>query len=83
MFDPVQDLIFSEAEKRSERLGYNKAYDVALTIAYKEYFIELRNDFLKKRNYPTNDKKLNKTLRQYATMDALMLLRHEGEDVIS
>ena len=42
----------------------------ALSIAYVEVFQELRNDYLKEHNYPTNDKVLDRRLRWGATVVA-------------
>ena len=48
---------------------------VALSAAYVEVFKELRNDYLKEHNYPTNDKKLNRKLRWDATMNTWFKLQ--------
>lgn len=59
-----------------------EAFWAALSAAYVEVFKELRNEYLKKNNYPTNDKKLNRKLRWDATMFAqikLQEMRRKGE----
>ena len=59
-----------------------EAFWAALSAAYVEVFKELRNEYLKEHNYPTNDKRLNKKLRWDATMLAQIKLhemRRKGE----
>ena len=54
----------------------------ALSIAYVEVFQELRNDYLKEHNYPTNDKVLDRRLRWGATVVAhikLQEMRGKGD----
>ena len=51
------------------------AFWAALSAAYVEVFQELRNEYLKEHNYPTNDKKLNRKLRWDATMLAQIELQ--------
>lgn len=71
-----KEKIFNE---RFERMcKYHKSVFIplwaALSAAYIEIFKELRNDYLKEHNYPTNDKVLNRRLRKEATMDARLAL---------
>ena len=80
------DFDYEEREKifneRFERMcKYHKSgvtpLHAALSAAYVEVFKELRNDYLKEHNYPTNDKKLNRKLR----WDATFYARFELQDM--
>ena len=83
------DFDYEEREKilleKYEKLVKNNCpapFWAALSIAYVEVFKELRNDYLKELNYPTNDKELNRKLRWDATMLAqieLQEMRGKGD----
>ena len=85
------DFDYEEREKifneRFERMcKYHKSVFIplwaALSAAYIEIFKELRNDYLKEHNYPTNDKVLDRRLRWGATVVAhieLQEMRGKGD----
>lgn len=61
----VDDEMFRLSNKHN--IHWMIAHRYALAKICKNSFIELREDYLKKNNYPTNDKELNKRLRIRAT----------------
>ena len=70
-----REKIFNEKYEKLVKNNCPVPLHAALSAAYVEVFKELRNDYLKEHNYPTNDKALNKSLRQKATMDTWFKLQ--------
>ncbi|WP_273523345.1 hypothetical protein [Mailhella massiliensis] len=70
-----RERIFDEKYEMLTKKQRSGAFWAALSAAYVEVFKELRNEYLKEHNYPTNDKKLNRKLRWDATMLAQIELQ--------